>query len=151
MSRGRTAALVAGALLVGMVIGQAAPVQAQLDKILKGGAVLVLVDQLSGPIDRFINTITLNRSHGYYEATKVVPILTIGKGTYAGAVQVSGPRNLVDRVRAVAQLETSTRAIANNEIRVKALIPISTRNASDLSSLSRVKGVGVSALIDARL
>ena len=35
--------------------------------------------------------------------------------------------------------------------RVKALIPISTRGVSSLESLSRVKGVGVSALIDVRL
>ena len=151
MNRHKTALLVAASAFGGMVVGQALPAKAQLGDILKGGAILFLVDRFSGQINGFVNQVTGNETNNVRESTRVVPILTIGKGAYAGAVQVSGPRNLVDRVRAVAQLETSTRAIANNEIRVKALIPISTRNASDLSSLSRVKGVGVSALIDARL
>jgi hypothetical protein len=151
MNKQKTALLVAAAALGGMVIGQASPVQAQLDKILKGGAIIFVVDRFSGQIDRFVNQITGNRTNNVEESTRVVPILTVGRGTYAGAVQVTGPKSLVDQVKAVAQVEGSTKAIANNEIRVRGLIPIATRQPNDLSSLSRVKGVGVSALIDVRL
>ena len=151
MNKQKTALLVAAAAFGGMVIGQVSPVQAQLDKILKGGAIILVVDRFSGQIDRFVNQITGNRTNNVEESTRVVPILTVGRGTYAGAVQVTGPKNLVDQVKAVAQVEGSTRAIANNEIRVRGLIPIATRNVSSLGSLSRVKGVGVSALVDVRL
>lgn len=151
MSKQKTALLVAAAALGGMIVGQAIPARAQLGDILKGGAILVVVDRFSGQIDRFVNQVTGNRTNNVRESTRVVPILTVGKGAYAGAVQVTGPKNLVDQVKAVAQLEASTKAIFNNEIRIKALIPISTRGVSSLESLSRVKGVGVSALIDVRL
>lgn len=151
MSKRKTAVLVAAATVGGMVVGQALPVQAQLGNILKGGAILLIVDKFSGQIDRFINQATGNQTNNVRESTRVVPILTIGKGTYAGAVQVTGPKNQVDQVKAVAQLEASTKELFNNEIRIKALIPISTRGVSSLESLSRVKGVGVSALVDIRL
>lgn len=145
----KTALLVAAAAFGGIVVGQAIPAQAQLGGLIRGGAIIVLVDKFSGDIDRFVNRVTGNRTNNVRESTRVVPILSIGKGTYAGAVQVTGPRNLVDRVKAVAQVEGSTRI--GSEVRVRGLIPIATRQASDLSSLSRVKGVGVSALIDVRL
>lgn len=150
MNKTKTALLVAAAAFGGMIVGQARPVQAQLDQILKGGAVIVLVDKFSGDIDRFVNRITGNQTNNVRESTRVVPILSIGRGTYAGAVQVSGPKNMVDQVKAVAQLEGSTKLVGP-EVRVRALIPISTRNTSDPSKLSRVKGVGVSALVDLRL
>lgn len=151
MSKHKTAVLVAAAAFGGMVVGQALPARAQLGDILKGGAILVVVKQLGPQIDRFVNQVTGNRTNNVRESTRVVPILTIGRGAYAGAVQVTGPKNLVDRVQAVAQLEASTKELFNNEIRIKALIPISTSNVTSLESLSRVKGVGVSALIDVRL
>ena len=151
MSKQKTAIVAAAAVLGGIVIGQALPAQAiQLRDILKGGAVLILVDQFGGQIDRFVNTLTGNRIRNAAEATKVVPILTIGKGTYAGAVQVTGPSDLVGRVRAVAQAEGETR-IGSERVRARALIPVSSRSVTSLSSISRVKGVGVSALIDLKL
>ena len=136
-------------VLAGIVIGQATPSQAQLGGILKGGAVIVLVDKFSGQIDRFVNTVTGNKTNNVQESTRVVPILSVGRGTYAGAVQVTGPKELVDSVKAVAQVEGQTKI--GGEIRVRALIPISTRDVSDPTKLSRVKGVGTSALIDLKL
>lgn len=149
ISKGKFAAIVAAAALGGAALGQVGPAQAQLGDILKGGAVLVVVDKFSGDIDRFVNKITGNRTNNTTESTRVVPILTVGRGTYAGAVQVSGPRELVDEVKAVAQLEGQARI--GGTVRARALIPVSTRGVSDPSKLSRVKGVGVSALIDLRL
>ncbi len=151
MSKQKTALLVAVSALGGMVIGQALPVKAQiLEDILVGGAIIVVVDKFSSDIDRFVNAVTGNKPGGVRETTRVVPILTVGKGTYAGAVQVTGPKNKVDTVKAVAQVEGTTK-IAGTEIRARGLIPVSARSVTDLGSLSRVKGVGVSALIDAKL
>jgi hypothetical protein len=117
--------------------------------LLKGAGIAVLVDQFGGQIDRFVNQLTGNRTQDPGESTRVVPIVTVGKGGYVGAVQISGPKENVDRVKAVAQVEGSTRI--GNELRVKGLIPINTTKANDLSSISRIKGVGISAIIDYRL
>jgi len=150
-SKVKTAAVVAVALVAGMVLGQAGPVRAQLGGILKGGIVLVAVDKLAPQINKFVNTVTGNKpGEDSGQSTKVVPILSIGRGGYAGAVQVSGPSELVDQVKAVAQVEGQTR-ILSSDVRIKGLIPVSARSVSDLSSLSRVKGVGISALIDIKL
>ncbi len=149
MTKTKTAIIATAAAIGGMVIGQAAPVQAQLGGILRGGAVIVLVDKFSGQIDRFVNQITGNKTNNDTESTRVVPILSVGRGTFAGAVQVSGPRDLVDQVKAVAQIEGQTKI--GTDVRVRALIPVSTRGVSDPSKLSRVKGVGVSALVDVKL
>ena len=145
----RTAALVAAAALGGMLIGQIGPVRAQVGDILKGGAIAVVVDRFSGDIDRFVNKVTGNSANNTSESTRVVPILTVGKGAYVGAVQVTGPKDLVDQVKAVAQVEADARI--GSRIRVKGLIPVSARSAANLGSLSRVKGVGVSAIIDIKL
>lgn len=149
MTKTKTAIIATTAAIGGMLIGQTAPVRAQFGDILKGGVVIVVVDKFSSQIDRFVNTITGNKTNNTTETTRVVPILTIGKGAYAGAVQVSGPKTLVDEVKAVAQLEGEAKI--GGTVRVKALIPISTRGVSDPTKLSRVKGVGVSALIELKL
>lgn len=148
-NRWKTGIIATAAAVGGMIVGQAQPVRAQLEGILKGGAVIVVVDKFSGQIDRFVNQITGNRTNNVRESTRVVPILSVGRGTFVGAVQVTGPKNLVDQVKAVAQLEGQTKIAGT--IRVRALIPISTREVADPTSLSRVKGVGVSALVDLQL
>ena len=78
-----------------------------------------------------------------------MPILSIGKGTYAGAAQITGPKALVEKVRAIAQVEADARA--GLQIRIKGLIPIESREVKDLDSLKRVSGVGITGLIDAKL
>lgn len=141
--------------LGGVIIGQLTPTKAQnIGDILKGGiagaAILIAVDKFGPDIDKFVNKITGNKPGADSgEGTNVVPILSVGRGTYAGAVQVSGPKANVDRVKAVAQLEGQARIGVN--VRARVLIPISNRNVTDPSKLSRVKGVGVSTLIDIKL
>ena len=108
-----------------------------------------MVDKFSGQINQFVNTLTGNKTSDPNQATKVVPILSIGQGTYAGAVQVSGPPEAVETVRAVAEL-TGKKKIGT-DIQVTAMIPVASRTVTDLQSLSRVKGVGVSAIIDLKL
>jgi hypothetical protein len=127
-------------------MGLGALAQAQLGSILKGGAIGLAVDRFGPQINRGINTLTGNKNLSAGQATKVVPILSIGSGSYAGAVQVSGSQEALDRVKAVAQLEAHENLIGG--VRLRALIPIAARS---VSNLHRVPGVGVSALVDFKL
>jgi hypothetical protein len=137
-------------MLGGMVVGQIPAARGQdLGDILVGGGIAILVNQFGGQIDRFVNQVTGNKPNGTTETTRVVPIVTIGRGAYVGAVQVSGPKAQVDKVKAVAQVEGQTKI--GRQIRVKGLIPVDTTKPGDLTSISRIKGVGVSAIIDIRL
>jgi hypothetical protein len=119
-----------------------------LGSVLKGAGIGVLVKQFQRPLNDGINKLTGSAGAGQYEATKVVPIVSIGQGGYAGAVQVSGPKVQVNQVQAVGQVEGS---VVGDRFRLKALIPITTEKPTDLKSLKRVKGVGVSAIVDVRI
>ncbi len=103
------------------------------------------VNALAGPLNDFINTITLNKGVKANAATAVVPIVSIGSGTHIGAAQVTGPASAVKRTKAVAQVEVSFQGA----IRVKILVPIDALNP--VERFKRVQGVGVSAIIDVRL
>ncbi len=149
MIKKNNAALVAASVLGGIAVGQALPARAQLGDILVGGGIALLVNKFSGQLDRYINTATGNKPDGLRETTRVVPIISAGKGVYVGAAQISGPKNKVDEVKALAQGEFSTKI--GNEVRIRALIPVDTTKPGDITSVSRIKGVGVSAIIDYRL
>ncbi len=115
-----------------------------LGDILKVGGIAVLVDRFAGPLNNFINTLTAKHNANSDYATKVVPIITLGSGGYVGAAQITGPQHLVDATQAALQVE----ADFNSSFRVKALIPINSKNPVNFS---RVQGVGVSAMIDVRI
>ena len=128
------------ASLLGFAGGTA--VQAfNLGSILKVGGISVLVSKYGDSINDFLNKLLMKNGVGTDYATKVVPILSVGTGKYIGAVQVVGPTEQVDKVKAVAQLEGTFNGIA----RANALIPIESLS---VSNLSRVQGVGVSATLD---
>lgn len=116
-----------------------------LGNILKVGGIAILVDQFAGPLNNFINTLTAKHAVNSDYATKVVPIIIVGSGTYTGAAQVTGPQSLVDKTQAVLQLEGN---FNGDKFRVKALIPIDSKNPT---KFSRVQGVGVSAQIDVKI
>lgn len=139
--------IVAGLLITSLLsVGATSAVQAfSLRDILKGGGVAILVSKLSTPLNNFINTLTFKHGTGTDYATKVVPIITVGGGTYVGAAQVTGDQNLIDQTKAVLQIEA---AFSGNQFRVKTLIPIDSDNPTNFS---RVQGVGVSALIDVKI
>ncbi len=146
--------LMAGSALGGLLFGQVAPSAAQdLGDILKGGlkgaAIIVVVDRLAPQINQGINALTGNKTDGVRETTKVVPVLEVGKGTYIGAVQVSGPKSQTDQVKAVAYVRGEFKV--GSPINAQVYIPVSLRNVKDIGSLSRVRGVGVSALVDIKL
>ena len=138
-------AIFAVGMLSGLVIAPQA--SAQLDKLLKGGAIILAIDKFGGDINNFVDRLVGNP--GKTAETRVVPILSVGKGTYAGAAQITGPKDQVEKVRAIAQIEGDARV--GMQIRVKGLIPVESREVRNLDSLKRVSGVGVTGLIDAKL
>lgn len=113
--------------------------------ILKVGGIGFIVDKFSGPLNNFINTLTAKHGAGTDYATKVVPIITLGSGGYIGAAQVTGAQDLVEQTEAVLQIEGN---FNGNQFRVKALIPIDSKNPV---KFNRVQGVGVSAIIDVKI
>lgn len=137
-------ALVAGSLAVASLMATSGVARAGLGDLLKGGAVVLLVDKFGDSINDFVNKITLNSGIGAEDRTKVVPIVSVGQGGFIGAAQVSGPAHLVEKVKAVAQLESKF-----NSFRVKALVPIESKEI--VKDMKRVTGVGVSAIIDMKL
>lgn len=120
-----------------------------LGDILKEGAIIVgggaLVTAVAGPINDFINTVTLNKGVKADGFTKVVPIVSLGNGAHIGAAQVGGTSKAsVESTQAVAQLETDFKGI-----RIKVLIPIDSVNP--LKQFKRVQGIGVTAIIDVKI
>jgi len=137
--------LLAGAFLAAS-LAAVAPVRAGIGDILKGAGIVLLVDKFGGELNDFINKLTVNKGIGVEDRTKVVPIVSIGQGGYAGAAQVSGPAHLVDKVKAVAQLEGN---FSGRTFRIKVLVPVESKEI--VKDIKRVSGVGVSAVIDVRL
>jgi len=138
-------------LLIIMMLGVAVVPAAQaidLGSILKVAGIGLLVDRFGPQLNSFINTLMMQHKAAPEFATKVVPILTVGvlgNSGYIGAAQVMGPQNLVDKVQAVVQVESS---FSGNMFRVKGLIPIDSKIPVNFT---RVSGVGVSAMIDVRI
>lgn len=140
---------IALALGAGLTVGLFSPVRAQnLGDIIKGGAIILAVDKFGRDIDKFVNKLLGDPGKDGAD-TKVVPILSLGKGTYAGAAQVTGPRHLVQTVRAVAQVEGD--ANVGVRLRAKGFIPISDRTVKTLDNLKRVNGCAVTGFIDVKL
>ncbi|MBL3593237.1 MAG: hypothetical protein JMJ93_06955 [Synergistaceae bacterium] len=133
-------------LALTLSLSSLAPAQAfdlgDLIGVVGGG---LLVKTIAGPINDFINTVTLNRGVKAEGHTKVVPIVSVGSGTSIGAAQVAGPKGVVETTKAVAQLDVSFQ----DRIGVKILVPIDSENP--LQRFRRVQGVGVAAIIDYRL
>lgn len=117
-----------------------------LEKVLKGAGIVLLIKQFGGVLNNFINTILMNNGAAVRDATKVVPILTFGQGMEAGACQVSGPQAAVNRVKVVFSVAASLDK--GHRFNVQALVPSASMNPL---KLERVDGVGVSAIIDYKL
>ena len=141
---------VAAALICTVMIFSVPAARAlDLGDILKKGAIGVaggwLVTAISPQMNDFINTITFNKGVKYEGYTKVVPIVSIGDGARIGAAQVGATtKDAIDRTTAVAQLEGEF-----SSVRATALIPIDSLNP--IQRFRRVKGVGVTAIINVRL
>ena len=118
---------------------------AQLGGLLKGGGIALIVSQFGGEINKAINRLTKTPDKTATYATKVVPLISVGKGTEVGAAQIMGPPEAVERVKVVAQIEGDIRQVG---VRLRALIPVASKNFTEIK---RVPGVGVSGLIDVKL
>jgi hypothetical protein len=117
-----------------------------INKVLTGAAGIYGVKLIAGPLNTFIDNILLTNKVANQGKTKVVPILTVGSATYVGAAQVSGPAAAVDRVQAVGSFAIDwNHGVWKGSI----LIPIDSLNP--LKGFKRVYGVGVDAVINARL
>jgi hypothetical protein len=115
------------------------------EAVLKTVTVGVVVNAIARPADKAINTLTLNRKVPAGASTKVVPVLSLGEKGYVGAAQVAGSQSLVDKTKAVLQIETS---FDNKQYRIKLMMPVNSVNPT---KSGRVRGLGVSALVDVGL
>ena len=113
--------------------------------VIKGGAILLASNALADPINKAINTVTFNKGIPNSASTKVVPVISMGSGTRVGFVQVSGPKDLVNKTKAVIQIETKL-TVKNLDIEI--FVPSSSVNPL---KFKRVQGVGITALVDYRL
>ncbi len=143
----KTIRLVIGTSVFCLSIGVLAG--AQIGSLIKGGAVAVAVDKFGPDINKAINKLTGEKDMGPKEATKVVPIISLGDSGYIGAVQVAGPRDKVDSVKAVVQLEGRFKLPIIDKIRLRGLVPVASKDAKE--GIKRVEGVGVSAIIDVKI
>lgn len=102
-----------------------------------------IVKHFGNSINNAINSLLGQRQAAIEGKTKVVPIIKVGSGGIAaGAAQVMGPAEQVDKVKAVAQLEWTP----GNVLRGRVLLPVST-DKELTSSIRGVSGVGISAVI----
>jgi len=141
-------AVVATALSALLSLAPLAAVNADslLNKVLVGAGGIIAVKAIAGPLNTFIDRIMLANHVANKDKTKVVPIVTVGSATYLGAAQVSGPAAAVDRTQAVGSFAA---AWNNNVWQVRALVPVDNINV--LQGFKRVYGVGVDAVINAKL
>jgi hypothetical protein len=112
---------------------------------LKLFGIAYVVSAFGPQINDFINKTADQRGIKWEGTTKVVPIISIGKGTYIGAAQVVGPPDRVSTVQAVGQLEASISRLGG-----RWLIPVSTKSPT-ATGLQQVQGVGISGLIDFKI
>lgn len=138
----KLAFVVASALVVsGAFAGQG------ILEVVKIFGVGAAVKQFGPQINRTINSLSGHHDTGS-SYTKVVPIITagIGGGKSVGAAQVMGPKSKVDLVQAVAQFQQQ---IFGNEVQIRAMIPISSREV--FKDIKKVDGVGVSGIVDLKI
>lgn len=138
-----TFAAVALLMAIGIAAGPARAID--LGDIVKVGGIGFLIDRFGPEINKFINGLMGKNNMDPYDATKVVPIISFGSGGYIGAAQVQGPAARIDEVKAVGQIEAN---FSGRTFRVKILVPVNNINPTNMS---RVKGTGVSAVIDVRI
>lgn len=119
----------------------------QLKQLVKLVGVGAAVKQFGPQINKSLNSLT-KHTDTYTMTTKVVPIISAGLNSRqaVGAAQVMGPKNAVDKVEAVAQLDQD---ILGREVKIRAMIPVESKDV--LKDIKRVEGVGVSGIVDLKL
>ncbi len=138
----RPAVLIIVALIFTMGVSAMA---IDLGSVLKLGGIAYVVSQFGPEINRGINSV-LSNNGGLAEATKVVPILSVGQGGYIGAVQVVGAKKNVNKCQAVVLVEIDK--TFGVPVRIRAYVPVAVKS---ITNIKRLKGVGVSAIVDIHL
>lgn len=115
-----------------------------LGTVLKAGGIIVAVRVFGNEINKTINTLLVQKGLAYEGATKVVPIISVGRGAQVGAAQVQGAKSFVDDVKAVGQLETKL-----GDLEGHLLFPLNTLTPT--KGYDKIKGVGVSSIIDFKI
>lgn len=130
-------------------VSVAAIAATQLMEAIKIIGVGAAVKQFGPQINREFNKLTGHKDTNI-NFTKVVPIITVGLNTRGaiGAAQVMGAKKNVDKVQAVAAPEVD---LFGREIKIRALIPVSSTNITDPKKIKAVDGVGVSGIVDLKL
>lgn len=110
--------------------------------VLRTAGTVVAVEAVAKPANRFINTAMLSRRMPLGVANKVVPVLSFGRKGYVGAIQVAGAAPLVNRAKAVLQLEFE---FDGGRYRIKELLPTDSLNPF---GAKRIPGLGATAMLD---
>lgn len=134
--------LAAGATLALSAVGAS-----QVKQIIKLVGVGAAVKQFGPQLNTALNKLTSHKDT-FTMTTKVVPIISAGIDSRkaVGAAQVMGPKNKVDLVQAVAQIDQD---VLGKEVKIRAMIPISSKDV--IKDIKRVEGVGVSGIVDLKL
>lgn len=133
-------------LAILLTLALAVVATAQIMEIIKIVGIGAAVQKFGPELNKALNKLT-NHKDSDKKWTKVVPILSVGIGggsSAIGAAQVTGPKSQVEKVNAVASPEMNFLG----EVRLRALIPVSSK---DLKSIKNVEGVGVSGIVDLKL
>lgn len=119
----------------------------QIKELIKIVGIGAAVKQFGPQINGAINKLA-NHKDTTTRATKVVPIISAGIDSRKaiGAAQVMGPKSLVDKVQAVAQIEQD---LFGREVKIRAMIPIESKDI--VKDIRKVDGVGISGIVDLKL
>lgn len=110
--------------------------------VVRAAAIGAAITEVAGPLNDFINKIYGENKAATTYATRVVPRISVGERAYIGGVQVSGTKAAVARVKAAFVYEE---LFSDGRFRVNLVVP---GNSLNPLKFSRVKGVGISAVID---
>lgn len=145
MLRNKVLLVAAGALAL-TAIG-ATQFKGTIGMLIKTVGIGAAVKQFGPEINRSINKLA-DHTDTTTRTTKVVPILSasINGRKGIGAAQVMGPKSLVDKVQAVAQLDQD---ILGGEVKIRVMIPVESQDV--VKNIRKVDGVGVSGIVDLKL
>ena len=130
--------------LAALMLFPAAALAINIGDMIKVLGIGAVVSAFGGQIDDFINKALGERQAAAMGATKVVPILSVGRGGFIGAAQVVGVPEQVRRVQAVVQVELRFGSVGG-----RGLFPISAKKAD--KNFKPIPGVGVSAVLDFKI
>lgn len=136
-----------GILIAGAVLALFAVGATQVREIIKIVGVGAAVKQFGPQINSAINKLA-SHTDTTTRSTKVVPIISAGINSRKaiGAAQVMGPKSLVDKVQAVAQLDQD---LFGKEVKIRAMIPVESQDI--VKDIRKVDGVGISGIVDLKL